>query len=147
MLVNITPPLSRSTIMKTRTAFAAVTLSALALPLAGIAPATASHGVASPAVRSHGGCGGPAVWKMKAKPDNSKIELEAEVDSNRSGQVWDWTIKHNGSRAAKGSSTTHGVSGSFTVARRMANKAGTDTFVFRAVRRATGDVCRGTVSL
>jgi hypothetical protein len=132
--------------MKTRTAFAALTLSALALPLAGMAPATASHGVAN-AVRSHGGCGGPAVWKMKAKPDNGKIQLEAEVDSNRSGQVWDWKIKHNGNRVANGSSTTHGASGSFTVARRMANKAGTDTFVFRAVRRATGDVCRGTVSL
>ncbi len=132
--------------MKTRTAFAALTLSALALPLAAMAPATASHG-ASSAVRSNGGCGGSAVWKMKAKPDNGRIQLEAEVDSNHVGQVWDWRIKHNGNTSAKGSSTTRGASGSFTVQRRMSNKAGTDTFVFRAVRRATGDVCRGTVSL
>ena len=132
--------------MKTRTALAALTLSTLALPLAAMAPATASHTRAG-AVRTHGGCGGPAVWKMKAKPDNGRIELEAEVDSNHVGQVWDWTIKHNGSTAAKGSSTTHGVSGSFTVARRMANRAGTDNFVFRAERRATGAVCRGTISL
>ena len=132
--------------MKSRTALAALSLSTLALPLAAMAPATASHGV-SPAVRSHGGCGGPAVWDLKAKPDNGRIEFQAEVDSNRVGQVWDWTITHNGSTSAKGSSVTHGASGSFTVQRRMSNKAGTDHFVFRAERRATGDVCRGTISL
>jgi hypothetical protein len=132
--------------MKTRTALAALTLTALAMPLASVAPATASPAKAG-AVRSHGGCGGPAVWKMKAKPDNGRIQLEAEVDSNHAGQVWDWTIKHNGNRSAKGSSTTHGASGSFTVQRRMSNKAGTDRFVFRAERRATGAVCRGTISL
>ncbi len=132
--------------MKTRTALAALTLSTLALPLAAMAPATASHGVGA-AVRTNGGCGGPAVWSLKAKPDNGRIEFQAEVDSNHVGQVWDWTIKDNGSRAAKGTSTTHGASGSFTVQRRLSNKAGTDHFVFRAERRATGDVCRGTISL
>src|ERR1700754_3631336 len=111
--------------MKSRTALAALSLSTLALPLAAMAPATASHGV-SPAVRSHGGCGGPAVWDLKAKPDHGRIEFQAEVDSNRVGQVWDWTITHNGSTSAKGSSVTHGASGSFTVQRRMSNKAGTD---------------------
>jgi len=135
--------------MKTRTALAALTLTTLALPLAAIAPSTASP--ASPAksgaVRTHGGCGGPAVWKLKAQPDNGRIQLEAEVDSNHVGQVWDWTIKHNGSIASKGSSTTHAPSGSFTVNRRLANRAGTDNFVFRAERRATGAVCRGTISL
>ena len=132
--------------MKTRTAFAALTLSTLALPLAAMAPATASHGGGA-AVSSHGGCGGPAVWRLKAKPSNNRIELEAEVDSNHVGQVWDWTIKHNGSMSAKGASTTRGASGSFTVRRLMANASGTDHFVFRAERRATGDVCRGTISL
>jgi hypothetical protein len=132
--------------MKRRTAFAALALSALALPLAATAPATASHDKGGGAVRTHGGCDGPAVWKMKAKPDNGRIQLEAEVDSNHVGQVWDWRIKHNGNTAAKGSSTTHGASGSFTVQRRLSNKAGTDHFVFRAERRATGAVCRGTIS-
>jgi hypothetical protein len=132
--------------MKTRTALAALTLSTLALPLAAMAPATASH-AGGGAVRTHGGCDGPAVWHLKAKPDNGRIELEAEVDSNHVGQVWDWTIKHDGGTATKGSGTTRGASGSFTVKRRMSDKAGTDHFVFRAERRATGAVCRGTVSL
>jgi hypothetical protein len=131
--------------MNTRTALAALTLSALALPLAAMAPATASHGDRA-GVRTHGGCDGPAVWTMKAKPSNGKIEVEAEVDSNRVGQVWDWTIKHDGRNAANGTNRTHGASGSFTVQRRLSNNAGKDQFVFRAVHRATGNVCRGTIS-
>jgi hypothetical protein len=130
--------------MKTRAALAALTISALALPLTAMAPASASHGGGG--ARNHGGCGGAAVWTVKAKADNGRIEFEGEVDSNHRGQVWDWTIKHNGSMSAKGSSTTRGASGSFTVRRLMANFAGTDHFVFRAERRATGAVCRGTIS-
>src|SRR6478609_11907937 len=96
--------------MKIRTAVAALTLSALALPLAAIAPASASGGGGG--VRTHGACGGPTVWKLKAKPDSGRIELEAEVDSNHSGQVWDWTLKHNGSVSSKGATKTRGASGS-----------------------------------
>ncbi len=132
--------------MKTRTALAALTLSALALPLAGIAPASASHGGGG-GVRTHGGCGGPAVWKLKAKHDDGRIEVEAEVDSNHSGQAWHWTIRHNGSVSAKGTGTTRGSSGSFSVERRMTDLSGKDHFTFRAERRANGDVCRGTISL
>jgi hypothetical protein len=130
--------------MKTRTALAALTLSALVLPLAGVAPATASGGGG---VRTHGGCGGPAVWHLKAKHDSGLIEVEAEVDSNHAGQVWQWSIKHNGSLSAKGTKSTGGASGSFSVRRLMTDLAGTDHFKFRAERRATGAVCRGTISL
>ena len=129
--------------MRTRTALAALALTALAGPLASVAPASASGG---DAIRTHGGCQGAAVWKLKAKPDNGVIEVEGEVDSNRSGQVWAWTLKHNGSLSFRGKSTTAGRSGSFSVERRMTNVAGTDNFVFRAVHRGTGDVCRGTIS-
>lgn len=130
--------------MKTRTALAALTLSALALPLATVAPASASHGGGG--VRTHGGCQGPAVWKLKAKADSGRIEVEGQVDSTHRGQVWNWTFKHNGSLSARGAKSTRGASGSFSVERQMTNLAGTDHFTFRAVRRATGDVCRGTIS-
>src|SRR3954452_15959155 len=98
--------------MRTRTALAALTLSTLVLPLTGLTPASASGGGG---VRTHGGCGGPAVWTLKATPDDGRIEVEAEVDSNRSGQVWSWVLKHNGSVSARGTGTTRGTSGSFTV--------------------------------
>jgi hypothetical protein len=131
--------------MKTRTAIAALTLATLALPLAATAPASASGGGGG--VRTHGACGGPTVWKLKAKADNGRIEFEAEVDSNHAGQVWDWKIKHNGSLSSKGAKQTRGASGSFSVSRPMTNVSGTDRFTFRAERRSTGAVCRGTISL
>jgi len=131
--------------MNTRTALAALTLSTLALPLAGIAPASASHG-GGDAVRTHGGCGGPAVWKLKVKPDNGRIEFEAEVDSNRTGQTWRWTLRHDGAVVDTGGSVTRGPSGSFQVERRPADSAGTDSYTFRAVHRATGQVCVARIS-
>ena len=133
--------------MKTRTALAALTLSTLALPLAGLAPASASHGGGGD-VRTHGGCGGAAVWKLKVKPDNGRIEFEAEVDSNRSRPGLGLADQARRQRLREGDEHhPDGASGSFSVARRMSNLAGTDHFTFRAVRRATGDVCRGTISL
>src|SRR3954466_6201565 len=90
---------SARSVRSARTVLAALAVSALALPLTTaltIAPALASHG-GDGEVRTHGGCDGPAVWKLKVKPDSGRIELEAEVDSNHSGQVWHWRIKHNGS--------------------------------------------------
>jgi hypothetical protein len=131
--------------MNTRTALAALALTAL-VPLGAVAPAHASHG-GGDGVRTSGSCSKVAHWKLKAKPDSGRIEVEGEVDSNRSGQVWRWRITHNGSVSAKGKATTAGSSGSFSVQRRMANLAGTDHFVFRAERSATGEVCRGKVSL
>ena len=129
--------------MITRTALAALAASAITLPIGLAAPATASHG-GGDAVRTSGGCSGTAHWKLKAKPDNGRIEVEGEIDSNRSGQVWSWKFKHNGSVSARGTSKTGGLSGSFEVRRRMANLAGTDHFVFRAEH--AGQVCRGTIS-
>ena len=129
--------------MVTRTTLATIAVAALALPVAFVAPASASHGGGGNDVRTSGGCSGSAHWKLKAKPDDGRIEVEGEIDSNRSGQVWHWKFKHNGSLSAHGTKRTSGRSGSFGVQRRMANLAGKDHFVFRAEHR--GQVCRGTI--
>jgi hypothetical protein len=90
-----------------------------------------------------GRCSGSAHWKLKVKPDDGRLEVEAEIDSNVNGQTWRWRIVHNGSVSARGRSTTRGPSGSFDVERRMANLAGTDRFRLRAKH---GDqVCRGRI--
>jgi hypothetical protein len=130
--------------MVTRTTLATFAVAALTLPVAFAAPAAASHGGGGDDVRTSGGCSGTAHWKLKAKPDDGRIEVEGEIDSNKSGQVWSWKFKHNGSVSAQGTKTTGGASGSFEVKRRMANLAGTDHFVFRAEH--AGQVCRGTIS-
>ena len=91
-----------------------------------------------------GGCSGSADWKLKVKSDDGRLEVEAEIDSNVSGQTWRWRISHNGSVSAHGRKTTSGPSGSFDVERRMANLSGTDRFRLRA---AHGDqVCRGRIN-
>jgi len=130
--------------MKTRTALAGLALAALVVPLGSVESAHASGGSG---VRNSGGCSGPSHWKLKAKPDSGRIEVEAEVHGRASGQTWRWVIKHNGSTSAKGKSRTHGPSHSFSVSRLMTNVGGKDHFSLRAVRSATGEVCRGTVSL
>ena len=91
-----------------------------------------------------GSCTDGTNWKLKVKADNGRLEVEGEVDSNRSGQSWNWKIKDNGSVAARGTATTGGRSGSFSVERRIGNQAGTDTIVFRATH--SGEVCTGTIA-
>jgi hypothetical protein len=117
-------------------------------------PALASHGADDGRGDDNGGgnggrvvktgtCSDGAHWKLKVKSDNSRLQVEGEVDSNRSGQTWKWKIKDNGSVAARGTATTRGRSGSFSVERRIPDQAGTDKVVFRA--RHSGQVCKGTI--
>lgn len=121
---------------------AAITLAA-GIGITAAIPAQASGG--GRVVEDRGSCSGHSDWKLKAKADDGRLEVEAEVDSNVNGQVWNWKISDNGTAAANGSSTTTGPSGSFTVQRRIANQAGTDKIVFRATNPGTGETCKGTV--
>jgi hypothetical protein len=93
-----------------------------------------------------GACSSGTDWKVKAKADDGRIELEGEVDSNQNGQTWKWKIKHNGTVSARGSATTTGPSGSFDVERKLTNLAGTDSFVFKARNPGSGETCRGTLA-
>lgn len=92
-----------------------------------------------------GSCSSGAVWKIKAKPDDNRIEVEAEIDTNKAGQLWTWRLRHNGSVSARGTSRTAGRSGSFSVERRTVDAAGTDRFRFRAVHG--GEVCVAKVRI
>jgi hypothetical protein len=123
--------------MKTLTLATAALLTVPTLALVGAAPA---HAGDDDRERS-GACSGSTHWKIKAGPDDGRMEVEAEIDSNRSGQTWRWTLRHNGKVAATGRSVTHGRSGSFEVERRTADARGTDSYRFRAVNRASGEIC------
>jgi hypothetical protein len=125
----------RTTRLLAGTAAAATLLATAAVP------AQANDGD----VIRRGSCSGTADWKLKVGPEDGRLEVEGEVDSNRSGQLWRWRFKHDGVVVAKGTRYTAGASGSFEVRRLMANRSGTDTIVFRAHRPATGEVCRGVV--
>ena len=74
--------------MNIRPALAVLALVAAAAPVAVAGTATAGDGD----VVRRGSCTGSTDWKLKAKPDDGRIEVEGEVDSNRNGQDWRWRM-------------------------------------------------------
>ena len=118
-------------------------VAALAVPLVLTAPAQAKG---SDATIREGSCAGSTDWKVKVKPDNGRLEFEGEIDSTKAGQTWNWTLNHNGTRSARGSATTRGASGSFSIERRLVDLSGVDKLVFRATNAKSGEICRGVVS-
>jgi len=126
---------------RTRATTYAVALAALSAGL--------SVGLTTPAdagdreVIRRGSCSGSTDWKLKAKEEDGRIEVEAEIDSNRNGQSWSWKLLHNGDVTARGTRTTRAPSGSFEVRRLMVDLAGDDRINIRASH--AGETCRGSV--
>ncbi|HEX6208075.1 MAG TPA: hypothetical protein VF058_06915 [Actinomycetota bacterium] len=100
-----------------------------------------------PRVERRGGCSASSRWKMKAKKDDGRIEVEFEVDQNVNGQRWRVVMKRNGTRFFKGVRRTQPPSGSFSVERRTPDGPGRDRFRARARNLRTGEVCRGRVAI
>jgi hypothetical protein len=91
----------------------------------------------------NGSCSIGADWKLKLSPENRRIEVEYQVDANRRGQRWRVALFHDGRRVMRTVRTTHGLSGSFTVRDRQANRRGVDRIRARAVRLGDGQTCVG----
>ena len=119
-------------------------VAAVALSIAGAA--SARGGGNEPRIKS-GPCSGSATWKLKAKLDDGRIETEFEVDQNRVGRRWHVKIRRNGVLAFDGIRVTMAPSGSFEVRRRLGNAAGPDRIVAKATALASGQTCRGVVTL
>lgn len=118
----------------------------LALALLGSGPGIAqAKGGNDREVRTSGHCSGATVWKLKAKSDDGRLEVEFEVDSNRNGQRWSVAIADNGVRRFTGRRTTHAPSGSFEVERHIANRSGRDRITGIARNTTTGERCYGVV--
>jgi hypothetical protein len=110
-----------------------------------VAPAPSATAKGGDAVIARGSCSERGDWKLKAKQDDGRIEVELEVDTNRAGQTFRVRMWDNGDRFFAGRRTTKAPSGSFSLERRTANRAGPDTVRARAVR---GDnVCTGRVTV
>ena len=97
-------------------------------------------------VIKRGSCSAASDWKLKLSPQDGKIEVEFEVDSNKVGQTWQVRLTQNGTQIFSGSRVTQAPSGSFTVRKVTPNKAGTDMIRGRAVNAATGETCVGSAS-
>jgi hypothetical protein len=122
---------------------AAIAVSLTAPILAATTPAFASGGGGG--VSASGACTNGGHFKLKAKHDDGKIEMEYQVDSNRAGQVWAVRITDNGAVVVSRHATTTGTSGSFTIRKVIADRPGPDKIHAHATFQ--NHICGGTVTL
>ena len=128
--------------MKTTKIRAAVATAAIAATV--LSPAMTSAANANDVAKvNSGGCSGAASWKLKLAPRNGGIEVEYEVDTNRTGQRFKVSLFHQGNRVMRTVRTTRGISGSFSLHDRQANLRGADHVRARAVSLANGQTCVG----
>jgi hypothetical protein len=120
---------------------AAITVSLAAPLLAATTPAFASGGGG---VSASGACTNGGHFKLKAKHDDGKIEMEYQVDSNRAGQVWAVRITDNGVAVVSRHATT-GPGDSFTIRKVIADMPGVDKIHAHATFQ--NHTCGGTVKL
>jgi hypothetical protein len=92
-----------------------------------------------------GRCSQASDWKLKVGPEDRKLEVEFEVDSNVVGQTWNVVIKQNGVRIFKGQAVTQAPSGSFEVRKRTIDNPGTDSFKAKAFNPDTGELCKASL--
>lgn len=120
-------------------------LAASATLVVGPATAAAASDGDDRGIERRGNCSGSTDWKLDVKRDDGGLEVEFEVDSNRSGQVWRVRVYDNGDRVVRTRKVTRPPSGSFDVERNIADRAGEDRIVARARHLATGELCRGVI--
>src|SRR3954470_17297709 len=131
-------------VLMTITRSLAVTTTLAALLATPVAMGTAQ--AKGTGVAKSGTCaGGNTHYTLKAKHDNGLIEVEWQVDSNRAGQVWSVRLRDNGNLFFSANRTTQAPSGSFTVHRNTANRAGSDVIRARTVHSAQTCVASVTV--
>ena len=92
-------------------------------------------------------CTAASDWRVKVKPDDGRLEVEFQVDQNRNGVQWRVVLKNDGAAFFRGQATTRAPSGSFSIERRSTNGPGSDKIVTRATNPASGEVCRGTITI
>lgn len=124
---------------------AALMISVLTTAVIAAAPAASASGGGG--ATASGACSARSTWKMAAKPDDGRIEVQLEVDTNRAGQTWSVRISDNTVAVFTGSRVTQAPSGSFEVRKLTANRAGVDHFAATARNAATGETCRAHVAL
>ena len=122
--------------MKAWTIGTLAALAVAALTLVAAPAATAKDGD----ILRVGTCTKSSTSKIKLSEENGRIEVELEVDQNRSGVRWSVRLTQNGRRVARLTRVTRGPSGSFEARIVAPNRAGADRFVGRATSRS-GEVC------
>ena len=119
---------------ETKVGLTLVLTGALALLAVG-SPALAKDGD----VLVRGTCTARSAAKLKLSSEDSRIEVEVEVDQNRNGVPWTVVLTRDGRRVARATRVTKAPSGSFSLRKLVSNPAGVD--VIRAVATRRGETC------
>lgn len=120
-----------------------IPLTALVALLAGAAPSPGKDGDGR--VIRTGDCSGASDWKLKAKPDDGRLEVEFEVDQNRNGVEWKVKLRRNDRTVVSTTRRTVAPSGSFSLERRIGDPAGRDRI--SAVATRDGESCRASLTI
>lgn len=96
--------------------------------------------------RVAGSCTDGTTAKLKAKPDDGRLEVEFEVDQNRNGVTWTVRIRRDGVLVVRRNAITRAPSGSFEIERKIANPAGSDRITARATS-PSGEVCTASLTI
>jgi hypothetical protein len=118
---------------------------ALGAALALAAPAGVATAREDDEVERHGSCSGTAGWELDAEREGTRLEVGFEVDRAPAADVWRVRLWQEG-RLIADVHRTAGADHGFDVERLTANTPGRDTFAARAVDRATGQVCKGSLT-
>lgn len=98
-------------------------------------------------VRNAGKCSGASHSKIKVKPDDGRLEVEFEVDQNKSDEKWKVKIKDNSEVVVRDTATTHGPSGSFSLERKIDDQAGNDHVLGVAKNKSTDERCKAEATI
>jgi hypothetical protein len=127
----------RSTVMFRSPSSLALALFAAALVAV---PAAFSKGGDDHAVRVSGICSRQSTSTLKLGPEDRGVEVEFEVDQNRSGVPWKVALSRNGKVITSLTATTRAPSGSFEIRRVIAGRLGTARITALATR-TSGERC------
>jgi len=92
-----------------------------------------------------GTCTDSTTSKLKLSEEDGRIEVEFEVDQNRSGVRWSVVLRRPTTVLVRTTRVTRAPSGSFELRRVVADLAGRDRITARATSPA-GEVCRATAA-
>ncbi|MFN8187614.1 MAG: hypothetical protein U0R69_11135 [Gaiellales bacterium] len=103
-----------------------------------LAPAAyAGHG---DEVEVRGTCSGRSTMELDVDREHGRLEVELEIDQNRSGVRWQIALRHNGVRFFRGTRTTRPPSGEIDLRRLTVDRPGRDTIRAWA-KSPSGEVC------
>lgn len=118
-----------------------------------IATVVASMSFAFPAaaveVEQMGNCSASSRWSADLELEYKVFDLSFDVDTQIADQDWTFTLKQNGKKAfTQTLKSMKDFDDSYAEVEWdviRPDRKGTDTFNFRAVNKATGEVCKATL--